>query len=157
MLEKKGLLQVGEVARQAGTTIRTVRYYLELGFIEVTERSPGGFYLFSTSEVDKVRFIQSLKELGLPLKEIKALYKVRKEKKRGNDAYPLVLERLLKHRMSVEKKISEYSRLKRELDAAIVLVNECKGCQKNPTRENCLACEVVKKRSSVPLPFAAIM
>jgi len=157
MLQQKRLLQVGEVARQAGTTIRTVRYYLELGFIEVTARSPGGFYLFGTSEVDKVRFIQSLKELGLPLKEIKALYKVRKEKKRGHDAYPLVVERLLKHKMLVEKKISEYSRLKRELDEAIVLVNECKGCQKKPTRENCLACEIVKKRSSIPLPFGAIM
>lgn len=157
MAQKKNLLQVGEVARQAGATIRTVRYYLEQGFIEVSERSPGGFYLFNPSEVDKVRFIQSLKELGLPLKEIKALYKVRKENKRGHDAYPLVLERLLKHRISVEKKIEEYSKLKRELDETIVLVGECNGCQKQPTRENCLACEIVKKRSSIPLPFGAIL
>lgn len=157
MVQKKSLLQVGEVARQAGTTIRTVRYYLEQGFIEVSQRSPGGFYLFNTSEVDKVRFIQSLKELGLPLKEIKALYMVRKEKKRGHDAYPLVLERLRNHKKSVEKKIAEYSRLKRELDEAIVLVSECHGCEKEPTRENCLACEIVKKRSSIPLPFGAIL
>lgn len=157
MIRKKNLFQIGEVARQAGTTLRTVRYYLELGFIEASERSPGGFYLFDTSEIDKVRFIQNLKELGLPLKEIKALYKIRKEKKRGHDAYPLVLERLLKHRMAVEKKIKEYSKLKHELDEAIVLVDECKGCEKKPTKENCLACRIVKKRSSIPLPFGAIL
>jgi DNA-binding transcriptional MerR regulator len=157
MIPKKRLLQIGEVARQAGTTLRTVRYYLELGFIEASERSPGGFYLFDASEVDKVRFVQSLKELGLPLKEIKTLYKIRKEKKRGHDAYPLVLERLLRHRMSVEKKIAEYSNLKRELDEAIELVGECEGCEKKPTRENCLACEIVKKRGSIPLPFGAIL
>jgi len=157
MQAKRYLLQVGEVAARSRTTIRTVRYYLELGFIEASERSPGGFYLFDEGVVDKVRFIQNLKEIGLPLKEIKELYKIRKEKKRGNDAYPLVLERLLKHRTMVEKKISEYSRLKKERSEAIALVSECEGCTKNPTRENCLACEVVKKRNSVPLPFGAIM
>ncbi|MFI5295823.1 MAG: MerR family transcriptional regulator, partial [Thermodesulfovibrionales bacterium] len=109
MEQRRSLLQVGEVANQAGTTIRTVRYYLEQGFIEAVERSPGGFYLFDDSAADKVRFIQSLKELGLPLKEIKALYLIRREKKRGNDAYPLVLERLVKHRTLLEKKISDYS------------------------------------------------
>ncbi len=157
MIKKRSLLQIGELARQAGTTIRTVRYYLEQEFIEAQERSPGGFYLFDNSAVDKVRFIQRLNELGLPLKEIKALYQIRRDKKRGNDAYPLVLERLLKHRTLVEKKVSEYSKLKKELDEAIVLVSECEGCERKPTRENCAACEVVKKRSSVPLPFGAIM
>ncbi len=157
MHSKRMLLQVGEVAAQSHTTIRTVRYYLEQGFIEASERSPGGFYLFDSGAVDKVRFIQNLKELGLPLKEIKELYKIRKEKKRGNDAYPLVLERLLKHRTLIEKKIAEYSKLKKELSEAITLVRECEGCTRNPTRENCLACEVVKKRTSIPLPFGAIM
>lgn len=156
-MNHKKFLQIGEVAGQAGTTLRTVRYYLELGFIEAAERSPGGFYLFDPSEVDRVRFIQSLKELGLPLKEIKALYNIRKEKKRGHDSYPLVLERLLKHRTAVEKKLKEYSRLKQELDEAIVLVGECKGCEEKPTKENCLACEIVKKRSRIPLPFGAIL
>jgi DNA-binding transcriptional MerR regulator len=154
---RKDLLQIGEVAHQAGTTLRTVRYYLELGFIEVSERSQGGFYLFDQTAVDKIRFIQNLKELGLPLREIKELYKVRKEKKRGHDAYPLVRERLLRHRASVEKKIAVYAKLKRELDDAISLVGECDGCQKKPTRENCIACEIVKKRNSIPLPFGAIM
>lgn len=157
MNQSTPLLQVGELARQAGTTIRTVRYYLEQGFIEASERSPGGFYLFDSNAVDKVRFVQRLKELGLPLKEIKALYKIRKEKKRGDDAYPLVLERLVKHRTLVERKISEYSELRKELDEAIVLVSECEGCEKRPTRENCAACEVLKKRSTIPVPFGAIM
>ncbi len=157
MNQRRSLLQIGEVASQAGTTIRTVRYYLEQGFIEAIERSPGGFYLFDDSAVDKVRFIQSLKELGLPLKEIKALYEIRKEQKRGNDAYPLVLKRLMEHKRLLEKKIAEYSKLKKELDEAIVLVSECKGCSRKTTRENCAACEVLKKRDRVPLPFGAIM
>ncbi len=157
MNQRTPLLQIGELAHQAGTTIRTVRYYLEEGFIEASERSPGGFYLFDSNAVDKVRFVQRLKELGLPLKEIKALYMIRKEKTRGADAYPLVLERLVKHRALVEKKISEYFELMSELDEAIALIGECEGCEKTPTRENCSACEVLKKRRGIPIPFGAIM
>ncbi len=157
MNQRSPLLQIGELARQAGTTIRTVRYYLEEGFIEASERSPGGFYLFDSNAVDKVRFVQRLKELGLPLKEIKALYRIRKEKTRGHDAYPLVLERLAKHRALVERKIAEYFELISELDEAIGLISECEGCEKTPTRENCSACEVLRKRRGVPLPFGAIM
>ncbi len=155
--DKKSLLQIGDVARLAATTIRTVRYYLEQGFIEISERSPGGFYLFDFAVVGKVQFIQSLKELGFPLKEIKTLYDIRKEKKHGNDAYSLVLERLRKHKSLLEKKMAQYSKLKKELDESIRLVSECKGCDKKPTKENCIACAVVLKRKSIPLPFGAIM
>lgn len=151
------LLQIGEVARLSKTTIRTVRYYLEQGFIQESDRSPGGFYLFEPGVVDKVRFIQDLKDLGLPLKEIKTLYRIRKDMNRGDDAYPLVLERLSRQRTLIQKKINEYENLKKELDDAIALVSECAGCEKKPTKENCLACDVVKKRDNIPLPFGAIM
>lgn len=157
MKKDKALLQIGEVAKGAGTTIRTVRYYLEEGFIEAADRSPGGFYLFNAEAVDKVRLIQKLKDLGLPLKEIRSLYNIRREQPTGNQAYPLVLKKLNRERELTVKKIADYRNLLQELDEAIRLVAECEGCRKRPTRENCLACEVTRKRDRIPLPFGAIL
>lgn len=151
------LLKIGEVAQQAGTTVRTVRYYLEEDFISYSDRSDGGFYLFDPNIVEKVKFIKKLKDLGLTLKEIKALYMIRKENATGDDAYKLVVERLTKQQELTEKKIREYQDLKKEISNAISLVNECKGCQKKPNRENCSACDVVRKWDLVPSPFGAIM
>ena len=91
MKAQRQLLQIGEVASQAKTTVRTVRYYLAEGLVESAERSPGGFYLFEPHTVDTVRFIQKLKSLGMSLSEIKSLYQVRREKPTGNEAYPVVL------------------------------------------------------------------
>ncbi len=153
----KNRLQIGEVARLAGTTIRTVRYYLEEGFFQACERTPGGFYLFSPDVVDKVSLIQKLANLGMHLKEIKKLYRIRKKHLTGNDAYGLVLEHLMKERDLMEQKINEYTQLKGELAEAIRLVSECKGCSLRPTRENCMACNIVTRRRRIPLPFAAIL
>ena len=151
------LLQIGEIAVEAKTTVRTVRYYLEEGLIESAGRSPGGFYLFETYTVDTVRFIQKLKSLGMSLKEIKALYRIRREKQTGNEAYPVVLKRLQKSLKDVKKKIEEYEALRDELAKAIVLVQECHGCKMKPNRKNCLACKIVKQRDRIPSPFAAIL
>ena len=157
LMDTKKRLQIGNVARRAGTTIRTVRYYLEEGFIQACERSLGGFYLFSPDVVDKVSFIQKLTSLGMPLKEIKTLYRIRKEHQTGNDAYGLVLEQLMKERDLMDQKIKEYMQLRDELDQAILLVSKCKGCSLRPTRENCIACDIVTRRSRIPLPFGAIL
>ncbi len=157
MAAQRQLLQIGEIAHQAGTTTRTVRYYLGEDLIAAAERSPGGFYLFESRTVDTVLFIQKLKSLGMSLNEIKSLYQIRREKPTGNEAYPLVLKRLQDRLCDVNKKIEEYEELRKELEEAIDLVQQCHGCQTKPNRENCLACDIVKKRSRIPLPFGAIL
>jgi len=151
------LLKIGEVAKEAGTTVRTVRYYLDEGFIVYADRSEGGFYLFEPQVVEKVVFIKKLKDLGLSLKEIKALYQIRQEKSTGDEAYKLVLDRLKKQYELTEKKMNEYLQLKNEIEDAMNLVKQCAGCQKKPNKDNCLACDVVKKWDLLPSPFGAIL
>ncbi len=153
----KQLLKIGEVARQAGTTVRTVRFYLEEGLIEHIDRSDGGFYLFEPEVVDKVKFIRKLKELGMSLKEIKSLYDIRKQQKTGDEAYKLVLEKLKKQHQLAQRKAEEYMQLKKEIEDAMKLVNECAGCRKKPNRKNCTACEVLKEWDVLPSPFGAIL
>lgn len=150
-------LQIGEVARRAETTTRTVRYYMEEGFFDWIERSPGGFYLFDPAVVETIRYVKKLQDLGLPLQEIRALFQIRKEEKTGNAAYKRVSEKLEQHLALTEKKISEYRKLKKELQEAIRLVNQCAGCRKKPTRENCQACEVIKNQGVLPSPVGAIL
>ncbi|MDW7711769.1 MAG: MerR family transcriptional regulator [Deferrisomatales bacterium] len=151
------LLQIGEVARQAGVTVRTIRYYLEEGFLEAAERSPGGFYLFEDQAVETARYVQSLNDLGFPLKEIKALLQIRRDKATGDEAHGPVLQRLAEQRKRLVQRIQESSRLLGELDEAIDLVGQCRGCRKKPNRKNCRSCEAIAKWKDLPLPYAAIL
>jgi MerR family Zn(II)-responsive transcriptional regulator of zntA len=152
----KKLLQIGEIARKARTSVRTVRYYLEEGFIEAADRSPGGFYLFEPEAAETVFFVQKLKDAGLTLKDIKKIYQARRDEESGDKAYPEVMKHLVNQKALVEQKIADYQRLRTEIEEAIDLVQHCEGCHIKPCRQNCAACPVVTSRKNLPLPLKAI-
>jgi MerR family transcriptional regulator, repressor of the yfmOP operon len=68
-------LRIGEVARLAGTTPRTIRYYEEIGLLPVTDgRAPGTHRTYAKSDVDRLTELLRLKDLlGLSLEELKEL------------------------------------------------------------------------------------
>ncbi|MDZ7831990.1 MAG: MerR family transcriptional regulator [Desulfobacterales bacterium] len=154
--DSKKLLQIGEIAKKARTSVRTVRYYLEEGFIEAADRSRGGFYLFEPEAAETVFFVQKLKDAGLALKDIKKIYRARRDGKTGDKAYPEVLKHLETQKTLVEQKIADYQRLKTEIEEAIKLMRQCDGCRIKPCRQNCEACTVVTSRKKLPLPLKAI-
>jgi MerR family Zn(II)-responsive transcriptional regulator of zntA len=151
------LLKIGDVATKAGTSVRTVRYYMEEGFIEPAARSAGGFYLFSPEAAETVFFISKLRQTGLSLKEIQKIYNARRSGQTGEEASSAVLEHLLTQRDAVIRKIKDYQKLKSELDAAVELVSLCRGCTNKPTREKCRSCKVLKNQKKLPLPVQAIL
>ncbi len=68
-----GGLQIGEVAKRAGVSIDTLRYYEKVKLLPRPTRSSGGFRLFASEHIERVRFIKQAQELGFSLKEIKGL------------------------------------------------------------------------------------
>ena len=68
-------LRIGDVAKLAGTTPRTIRYYEELGLLAgAPERPSGGHRLYTQAEVERLREVIRLKELlGVTLDELKDL------------------------------------------------------------------------------------
>jgi DNA-binding transcriptional MerR regulator len=57
-------VRIGELARGAGVTIKTVRYYESLGLLSVA-RAANGYRDYDDSQVELVREIHSLGELGI--------------------------------------------------------------------------------------------
>jgi len=68
-------LRIGDVAKLAGTTPRTIRYYEELGLLAgAPERPSGGHRLYTQAEVERLREVIRLKQLlGVTLDELKDL------------------------------------------------------------------------------------
>jgi MerR family transcriptional regulator, repressor of the yfmOP operon len=71
----KGELRIGDVARLAGTTPRTIRYYEEIGLLPATaSRQPGAHRTYAEEDVERLSDLLRLKDLlGLSLEELKAL------------------------------------------------------------------------------------
>lgn len=66
-------LQIGEVAKRAGVSIDTLRYYEKMKLLPKPTRSSGGFRLFAPEHIKRVRFIKQAQELGFSLDEIKGV------------------------------------------------------------------------------------
>lgn len=154
---ERQLLQIGEVAARAGVTVRTVRYYLERGLIREADRSPGGFYLFTPDAAETVFYIQKLKDVGLALRDIEDVYRARHRGPTGDRAASEVEEHLRREKELLEQRIRDNQRLKTEIEEAIELVAQCRGCEMRPSRETCLSCGVLADRERLPLPIQAIL
>lgn len=63
-------MKIGEVARQAGVSIDTVRFYERRGVLPPPARRPSGYREFTTAAVERIRMARALRDLGLTLDEI---------------------------------------------------------------------------------------
>jgi MerR family transcriptional regulator, repressor of the yfmOP operon len=68
-------LRIGEVAKLAGTTPRTIRYYEEIGLLpSASGRQPGAHRTYAEADVERLTELLRLKDLlGLSLEELKEL------------------------------------------------------------------------------------
>lgn len=64
---------ISEFSKRARITVRTLRFYEELGLLVPTEQNSSGYRLYGLKELAKLQQIQSLKFIGYSLQEIKDL------------------------------------------------------------------------------------
>ncbi len=65
------LLRIQDVAAETGLTTRAIRYYEEVGLLEPAARSDGAYRLFDASDLERLRFIRSLRDdAGFSLAQI---------------------------------------------------------------------------------------
>ena len=62
--------KIGELARIAGVTVRTLHHYDSVGLLVPSERTHGGHRLYSVADVERLYRLLALRRVGLPLEEI---------------------------------------------------------------------------------------
>jgi DNA-binding transcriptional MerR regulator len=67
------MVSIGELARAAGVTSRTIRYYEQLGILPEPRRSPGGTRKYPLEYGGYIAAALALKDLGFRLDEVKPL------------------------------------------------------------------------------------
>lgn len=73
----ENLHQIGEVAELVGLSLRTVRYYEEVGLLAPLTRTEGGFRLYGQEHVEQLLLIKQMKPLGLSIEEMRTLLEAR--------------------------------------------------------------------------------
>ena len=62
-------MKIGQVAKRAGVSIDTVRFYERRGVLPAPDRMPSGYRTYEGSTVERIRFARALQNLGFTLDE----------------------------------------------------------------------------------------
>jgi len=120
-------LTIGQVARQAGVGVETVRFYERQGLLEEPSRRESGYRQYPGDVVARLRFIKRAKELGFSLKEIKELLALRVD---PSTTCAEVRSKATEKITDVEQKIEALQRIRKAL---VKLTAVCRG--RGPTSE----------------------
>jgi MerR family transcriptional regulator, copper efflux regulator len=102
-------MQIGEVAERVSLSLRTIRYYEEVGLAPPSARTQGGFRLYTESDVERLLLIRRMKPLDVSLEEMRDLLGVLDglSAGAGGDERRELLGRLGAHRRRVEQRIEK--------------------------------------------------
>lgn len=113
-------MNIGQAAKAAGLTVKTVRYYEDLGLVNA-ERAENGYRDFSDTAVDRLRILAQARHLGFGLEECRRLLDLNADPTRASrDVRALATQNL----EAVRDKISQLKTLEAELEA---LIGQCHG------------------------------
>lgn len=114
-------LSIGQVARQGGVGIETVRFYERQGLLEKPPRKESGYRQYPPEAVSRLHFIKKAKEVGFSLKEIKELLLLRLDE---TATCQDVRSRAEAKILDIEQKLQALTRMKQALTD---LTKACSG------------------------------
>ena len=71
--ENHAVMQIGEVAARVGLSLRTIRHWDEVGLVVPSERSAGGFRLYTEADIERLALVKTLKPLDFSLEQMREL------------------------------------------------------------------------------------
>ena len=63
-------MKIGEVAKQSGVSVDTVRFYERVGVLPEPARRPSGYRVYEHDTVERIRLTRELQDIGLSLDEV---------------------------------------------------------------------------------------
>ena len=114
-------MTIGQVARQAGVGVETVRFYEREGLLEEPPRRESGYRQYTQDVIGRIQFIKRAKDLGFSLKEIGELLSLRVD---PETTCGEVKQRAEAKMADIDAKLRDLQRMK---EALATLVAACSG------------------------------
>lgn len=137
-MEAKRELSIAETSRALDLSPRTVRYYEELGLLPGVRRRSGRQRVYGPDEIERLRFIQRLKQLDLSLQEISELNAVYAIKGSTRAMLEKLRELFHQHLADLEAKVRDLQALQGEMRSYLDHISRRVGelPEKEKTRAN---------------------
>jgi DNA-binding transcriptional MerR regulator len=156
-VKESDLLQVGDLAKATGKTVRAIHLYEELGLLRAHERSKGRYRLFTSDALLRVRWISKLQSLGLSLSEIQELVREQDGSGSATVAAQKLKEAYVARLAETRRKIGELRELEAELEQSLAYLTACdSACESQAPVHSCPSCDRHPEREHVPELVTAV-
>ena len=109
-------MRIGVVSTRSGTSIKTIRYYEEIGVLGEPARSPSGYRDYGDDVIERLQFVRASKTVGLTLREIREILVYRD---RGEVPCTHVFDLLQRRRDEVTERLQELGEAQIVLDSLV--------------------------------------
>ncbi|MFQ5686448.1 MAG: Hg(II)-responsive transcriptional regulator, partial [Candidatus Scalindua sp.] len=116
-------LTTGQLARETGVNIETIRYYERRGLIPEPPRRVSGYREFPPEHIERIHFIRRAQALGFTLKEVSELLAVADGKPACKDIRKFAEDKV----KDIEVRIHDLQKIRTVLND---LIKECLGKRK---------------------------
>ena len=141
-------ISIGLLARQAGCSVPTIRYYEEIGLLPAVPRTEGGRRAYGYSTVRRLSFIRRCRDFGFSIEQVRELVGLVDE---PNRPCVEVREVAAKHLAQVRDKLAELQSLERNMAA---FVKSCDAACSGGTAVDCIILEDLASLGDTPMPAA---
>ncbi len=121
-MESKGfILNIGKAAKLSNLTVKTVRYYADIGLVSPVKNNNTGYRDFSEDDVARLQFVSKARKFNFTIQECEELLSLYSDKDRSSrEVKSLTLEKI----SEIDAKLFELKELRQQLS---FLANNCQG------------------------------
>ena len=150
VIDESELLQVGDLAKESGKTVRAIHLYEELELLRPATRSKGRYRLYTKDALVRIRWIGKLQDMGFSLTDIQSIVRdweaggsASKTMRKMREVYRKKLEETREH-------LKRLRSLEREIVASLDYLDTCDVCDPARLLHACKACDLPHCGDGVP-------
>ena len=114
-------MNIGKAAKLSNLTVKTVRYYADIGLVSPVKNNNTGYRDFSEDDVARLQFVSKARKFNFSIQECEELLSLYSNKNRSSrEVKALTLEKI----SEIDVKLLELKDLKKQLS---FLADNCKG------------------------------
>jgi DNA-binding transcriptional MerR regulator len=131
-------MQIGELAKSAGVTVQTIRFYERKGLLPSPPRKESGYRIYDEADLRRLQFVRQAKRLGFSLDDIQSILRMR-----GRGACPCneVIGIAERHLADAEQQIRHLQRFRDELSRTLAMWRR----SKRPTVSGDAICTLIER------------
>ena len=114
-------MNIGKAAKLSNLTVKTVRYYADIGLVRPLKNNSTGYRDFSEDDLARLQFVAKARKFNFSIQECEELLSLYSDKNRSSkEVKALTLEKI----SEIDSKLIELKELRGQLS---FLANNCKG------------------------------